>query len=116
MEHIEVLGVVYAMDTLIEHETQRLQKMRDNSDLGDPRDLPVNTSVKRQSPVTPHMLTMSVELIARNAALRAIGGCKNIADEADAKANIEEAKANFNEADEKVVTEPKKVSKKKATK
>ena len=106
MERREALGAVYAMDTLIEHETQRLQQMRDNPKLGDPKDLPVSTAVERQSPVTPHMVTMSVELIARNAALKAIGGCKNFADETDAKANIEEAKANSYEADEHVSTEP----------
>lgn len=116
MERSKALSVVYAMDTLIEHETQRLQQMRDNPNLGDPRDLLVNTFIKRQSPVTPHMLSMSVDLIVRNAALRAIGGCKNIADETDAKANIEAAKASFSGAEDQVVTEPKKVTKKKATK
>ena len=116
MERREALGAVYAMDTLIEHETQRLQQMRDNPKLGDPKDLPVDNSVKRQSPVTPHMVTMSVELIARNAALKAIGGCKNYADETDAKANIEEAKTNTYEADEHVETAPQKEPTKKATK
>ena len=116
MERREALGAVYAMDTLIEHETQRLQQMRDNPKLGDPKDLPVSTAVERQSPVTPHMVTMSVELIARNAALKAIGGCKNFADETDAKANIEEAKANTYEADEKGSTAPQKEPTKKATK
>ena len=116
MERREALAAVLAMDTVIDHETQRMQQMRDNPKLGDPKDLPVSTAVERQSPVTPHMVTMSVELIARNAALKAIGGCTNYADETNAKANIEEAKGYSYEADEHVATEPQKAPTKKATK
>lgn len=106
MERKEALGAVYGKETMIDHETQRLQKMRDNKNLGDPSELPV-LQVKRQTPVTPHLVTMSVELLARNAALKAIGGCKNYADEKNALGNIEEAESNVYEADATVVKETK---------
>jgi len=109
MERKEALGAVYGKETMIAHETERLQKMRDNIKLDDPSKLPV-LSVKRQSPVTPHMVTMSVELLARNAALKAIGDCDNIADEENALANIAEAEANVYEAD--TTTAPTKTVKK----
>lgn len=110
MERKQALGAVYGKETMIDHETQRLQKMRDNDKLPDPSKLPV-LHVKRQTPVTPHLVTMSVELLARNAALKAIGGCDNLADETNAKGNIEEAEANSYEADDTVVEKPKTVKK-----
>lgn len=97
MHRQDVLGIVEAMPTLIEHETQRLQQMRDNDKLPDPSTLPV-LSVDKHDPVTPHVVTMSAELLIRNAALKAIGDCKNFADETNAKANIELAKAKLYEA------------------
>ena len=104
MHRQDVLGIVEAMPTLIEHETQRLQQMRDNDKLPDPSTLPV-LSVDKHDPVTPHVVTMSAELLIRNAALKAIGDCKNFADETNAKANIELAKAKLYEAGNMV--EPK---------
>lgn len=98
MERKEALGAVLGLDTMIEHETIRLQQMRDNDKLPDPSKLP-KLEVKRQSPVTPHMVTMSAEVLARNAALKAIGDCDNYGDETNAKANIAEAEGNSYEAD-----------------
>lgn len=97
MERQNVLGIVEAMPTLIEHETQRLQQMRNNPKLPDPSTLPV-LSVDKYDVVTPHVVTMSADLLIRNAALKAIGKCSNYADETNAKANIESAKAKLYEA------------------
>ena len=74
MERQEVLAITEpnTQDVLIQQETNRLQKMRDNDKLPDPSTLPV-LEVERESPVTPHMVTMSAEVIIRNAALKAIG-------------------------------------------
>lgn len=99
MERQEVLAITEpnTQDVLIQQETNRLQKMRDNDKLPDPSTLPV-LEVERESPVTPHMVTMSAEVIIRNAALKAIGDCKNFGDETNAKANIEEAQGKLYEA------------------
>ena len=99
MERQEVLAITESstQDALIKQETNRLQKMRDNDKLPDPSTLPV-LEVERVSPVTPHMVTLSAEVIIRNAALKAIGDCKNFGDETNAKANIEEAQGKLFEA------------------
>lgn len=99
MERQEVLAITEpnTQEVLIQQETNRLQKMRDNDKLPDPSTLPV-LEVERESPVTPHMVTMSAEVIIRNAALKAIGDCKNFGDETNAKANIEEAQGKLFEA------------------
>lgn len=99
MERQEVLAITEpnTQEVLIQQETNRLQKMRDNDKLPDPSTLPV-LEVERESPVTPHMVTMSAEVIIRNAALKAIGDCKNFGDETNAKANIEEAQGKLYEA------------------
>ena len=99
MERQEVLAITESntQDALIQQETNRLQKMRDNDKLPDPSTLPV-LEVERVSPVTPHMVTLSAEVIIRNAALKAIGDCKNFGDETNAKANIEEAQGKLYEA------------------
>lgn len=118
MERQNVLGIIEAMPTLIEHETQRLQQMRDNKKLPDPSTLPV-LNVEKHDPVTPHVVTMSADLLIRNAALKAIGDCSNYADETNAKANIETAKAKLYEAGnmvESVVVEEKPKTKEKASK
>ncbi len=114
MQRQEALGAVIGLDGMIARETERLQSVRDNDKLDDPSKLPV-LNVKRQSPVTPHMITMSAELIARNAALKAIGDCDNYADEENALANIAEAEGKVYEADD---TTPKTTpdKKEKATK
>lgn len=104
MERIQALGALRNKETMIEHETQRMQAMRDNGSLKDPSELEP-LEVKRQTPVTPHMVTMSVEVLVRNAALKAIGKCKNYGDETNAIANIEEAEGKSYEADDKVATE-----------
>jgi len=98
MQLKEVLAAVIGLDGMIARETERLQMVRDNEKLDDPSKLPV-AHVKRQSPPTPHMITMSAELLARNAALKAIGKCDNIADETNALANIAEAEGKVYEAD-----------------
>lgn len=99
MERQEVLAITEpnTQEVLIQQETNRLQQMRDNDKLPDPSTLPV-LEVERESPVTPHMVTMSAEVIIRNAALKAIGDCKNFGDETNAKANIEEAQGKLYEA------------------
>lgn len=112
MERHGVLGIVNAQPVLIQHETERLQQMRDNASLGDPRDLPVFTLPKSRA-LTPHLVQLSSELIIRNAALKAIGDCDNYADETEAKANIAEAQAKLYETGE-VALEP--VAKKTDTK
>lgn len=101
MERIQALGALRGKETLIKHETARLQAMRDNDGLKDPSEL-APLEVKRQTPVTPHMVTMSVEVLVRNAALKAIGKCENYGDETNAIANIEEAEGKTYEADDTV--------------
>lgn len=99
MERQEVLAITEpnTQEALVQQETNRLQQMRDNDKLPDPSTLPV-LEVERESPVTPHMVTMSAEVIIRNAALKAIGDCKNFGDETNAKANIAEAQGKLYEA------------------
>ena len=96
MERQEVLAITESntQDALIQQEIGRLQQMRDNDKLPDPSTLPV-LEVERVSPVTPHMVTMSAEVIIRNAALKAIGDCNNYGDETNAKANIAEAQGKL---------------------
>ena len=97
MERQQVLAIVESMPELVAQETERLKQMRNSKLHSDPSNLPV-LQVERQSPVTPHVVTMSADLLIRNAALKEIGGCDNFADETNAKANIEEAKAKLYES------------------
>lgn len=109
MQRQEVLAIVDSQPRLIEQEIERLQLMRDTDGVEDPSKLPV-FKLPDSKVLTPHVVQLSSELIIRNAALKALG-CDNLADETQARKNIEEAKAKFYES-ANVATEeaPKKVT------
>lgn len=99
MKRDVALNAVIALDTLIDHETQRLQMIRDNDDLDDPSTWEV-LNVEEESPLKPDTIVRSAEVLARNAALKAIGDCTNLADETNARANIKLAESKVYESDE----------------
>lgn len=98
MKRNEALNSILALDTLIDHETQRLQMVRDQPDLEDPSTWDVLT-VEQEVPLKPDTIVRSAEVLARNAALKAIGDCTNFADETNANANIDLALAKVYESD-----------------
>lgn len=109
MKESEVLAPLANLDKLIELETARLQKQKDNEKLPDPSEAGLFT-VERITPVTPAAVAQSVKVLVRNAALKNIGA-DNLADETNARENIAEAEEKSQNLPPKEETSPQVPSK-----